>query len=372
MEKPRRILFLDMMRMVALFMMIQGHTLYAFIEEEMRDGGTAFFSIWRSLRGFTAPFFLFITGAVFMFLLLKNHTENKINPRIKIALRRVLTLFFWAYFLNFNFDIFRYGLQDGYLIQLYRVDVLHVIGTGLCLMLLTYSLYSSRKVLFLPFLIILFVLPMYLNWMVTGVDFSEDLPNFLRPYINETNVDTMFPLVPWLSYIMGGAILGVFIFTKQRKEGYEKTLWIYLLLTGSVFYLISMVGDSFERYYFGESFFWTKSPNLVFYRMGCVIIFGGLMALFALRINTLPKLLRQMSQNTLWLYISHLLIIYSVGKPLIYTIYGEHHRFGIMGALLIVMIMFALMVAQTKFIVWKNKKGGYGSLLRFRNYTERE
>lgn len=366
MDKPRRILFLDMMRMVALFMMIQGHTIYAFIEEDLRDGGTTFFSIWRSLRGFTAPFFLFITGSVFMFLLLKNHKENATNPRIKIALRRVLTLFFWAYFLNFNFDIFRYGLNDGYLIQLYRVDVLHVIGTGLCLMLLAYLIYTTKRSVFLPFLITLFVLPIFLHWQVAGIDYSGDLPNFLRPYINQTNVDTMFPLVPWITYIMGGAILGFFIYGKQKFQGYERSLWIYLLLIGTFFYALSMLGDNFERYVFGESFFWTKSPNLVFYRMGCVILFGGLMALFALKINKLPKLLRQMSQNTLWLYISHLLIIYSFGKPLIYTIYGEHHRFGILGTLGIVLILFVLMIAQTKFIVWKNNKGGYLSLLRFK------
>lgn len=366
MEKSRRILFLDMMRMVALFMMIQGHTIYAFIEEELRDGGTTFFSIWRSLRGFTAPFFLFITGSVFMFLLLKNHKENQVNPRVKIALRRILTLFFWAYFLNFNFDIFKYGVKDGYLIQLYRVDVLHVIGTGLCLMLLAYSLYKFKKYLLVPFLFLLFVLPMYIFWQIEGLDFTKELPNIITPYINSTNVDTMFPLVPWVTYIMAGALLGVFIFKQKKKAGYERSLWIYLLLIGSAFYLISMFGDELERYVYGESFFWTKSPNLVFYRMGWVIIFGGIMALFALQIDKIPKLLGQMSQNTLWLYISHLLLIYSAGKPIVYLIYGEHHRFGIFGSIVLVLIMLALMVAQTKFIVWKNKKGGYLSLLRFR------
>jgi uncharacterized membrane protein len=63
MEKPKRILFLDLMRVLALFMMIQGHTTYDFLDLSIREGGSVGIKLWTSFRGYTAPFFMLVSGA---------------------------------------------------------------------------------------------------------------------------------------------------------------------------------------------------------------------------------------------------------------------------------------------------------------------
>ena len=100
-NKPVRLTFLDIMRFIALFMMIQGHTIYAILNTEIRDGSS--FHVWTLLRGYTAPFFMVIAGAVFTFLLLQqDKTKIKGNIRIKKGLLRVATCFFGVIYYIFN------------------------------------------------------------------------------------------------------------------------------------------------------------------------------------------------------------------------------------------------------------------------------
>lgn len=89
------------MRVLALLLMIEGHTTYDFLDLAIRDGSSTGIQIWTNIRGYTAPFFLMVSGAVFAYLLLSQEKENGSNPRIKAGTRRVITLFFWGYLLNF-------------------------------------------------------------------------------------------------------------------------------------------------------------------------------------------------------------------------------------------------------------------------------
>ena len=97
MEKPQRILFLDLMRVLALFMMIQGHTTYDFLDLAIRDGYSPGIKLWTSLRGYTAPFFMMVSGSVFTFLLLSQQLPDGSNPRVKVGVQRIIVLLFWGY-----------------------------------------------------------------------------------------------------------------------------------------------------------------------------------------------------------------------------------------------------------------------------------
>src|SRR5690554_5082579 len=101
MSKSKRIIFLDFMRVLALLLMIEGHTVYDFLDLSIRDGKTPGINFWSSIRGYTAPFFMLVSGAVFAYLLLSQEKEDGSNPRLKAGTRRVITLFFWGYLLNF-------------------------------------------------------------------------------------------------------------------------------------------------------------------------------------------------------------------------------------------------------------------------------
>ncbi len=453
MEKPKRILFLDLMRVLALFMMIQGHTTYDFLDLSIRDGSSTGIKIWTSLRGYTAPFFMMVSGAVFTFLMLSQEKPDGSNPRIKAGSQRIVTLLFWGYMLNFPIYVFwkiftkegidqflRVGIGEtlftilwisgalyvyksltmereqarvgllkrlfregalkhtlgrdklfnkeffqqeerkkrlfssffyGFIISIpfliisnlltieekqraLRVDVLHIIAIGLLTIMFVY--FITRHIRWLMsliyFLLILVIVSLYP--LLHNVDLSE-LPIFVAPYLNDFGTKSMFPLTPWLAYIFAGALLGIWLSYEIKKDNFEKVIGFKLALLGIGFLTLSKLGDWFEVYYYGKSYFWHDSPNLIYHRFGIVLSVGSFMAFLSLVVKDLPKFMKQMSRNTLWLYVGHLIIIYQIVKPII----GYQTRFSVPVTLVCIVIMFILMYLQTRIIIYIQGHGGY-------------
>lgn len=453
MEKPKRILFLDLMRVLALFMMIQGHTTYDFLDLSIRDGDSTGIKIWTSLRGYTAPFFMMVSGAVFTFLMLSQEKPDGSNPRIKAGSQRIVTLLFWGYMLNFPIYVFwkiftkegidqflRVGIGEtlftilwisvalyiyksltmereqarvgllkglfregalkhtlsrdklfnkeffqqeerkkrlfssffyGFIISIpfliisnlltieekqraLRVDVLHIIAIGLLTIMFVY--FVTRHIRWLMalvyFILILIIVSMYP--LLHNVDLSE-LPIFVAPYLNDFGTKSMFPLTPWLAYIFAGALLGIWLSFEIKKENFERMIGFKLALIGMGFLLLSKIGDWFEVYYYGKSYFWHDSPNLIYHRFGIVLSVGAVMAFLSLVVKDLPKFMKQMSRNTLWLYVGHLIIIYQIVKPII----GYQTRFSVPVTLVCIVVMFMLMYLQTRIIIYIQGEGGY-------------
>ncbi|MBI2259492.1 MAG: DUF1624 domain-containing protein [Flavobacteriia bacterium] len=458
MERPKRILFLDLMRVLALFMMIQGHTTYDFLDLSVRDGQSIGIFIWTSLRGYTAPFFMMVSGTVFTFLMLSQEKPDGTNPRIKAGSKRIITLLFWGYFLNFPIyiiwkiftteglnqimeiglletlltigwialslfvyitlqddndlkrkklikKVFREGalknsryrgaifntknlkreelknrlfksvfysvlISIPYLIisnlltleekqRALRVDVLHIIALGLLSIMLFY--FISRHIRWilsiLVFLMLLFIISLYP--LLNKVDFI-DLPVFLAPYLNSFETKSMFPLTPWLAYVFAGSIMGIWLSLEIKKDNFEKIIGFKLAALGLGFILLSIIGDFLEIAYYGKSYYWLDSPNLLYHRIGIVLSVGSIMAFLSLYIKDLPVFIKQMSRNTLWLYVGHLIIIYQIVKPII----GYQTRFSIGITICCVVTMFVLMYFQSQIIVFIQKKGGYFSFFK--------
>lgn len=458
MEKTKRILFLDLMRVLALFMMIQGHTTYDFLDLEIRDGQSAGIKIWTSLRGYTAPFFMLVSGAVFTYLMLSQEKKDGSNPRVKAGIHRIITLLFWGYMLNFPIyvigkiftkqgltqflevgigetlftiiwitvflflfktitaekdakrqklirKIFREGALKharyretlfnkkffqqeelknrlftsvfyGFIISIpyliisnllsleekqraLRVDVLHIIAFGLLTIMFIYFISKHKKWIMSTLMFAVMLLIIALFPMLHNVDLSE-LPIFVAPYLNDFGTKSMFPLTPWLAYIFAGSILGIWLSYEIKRPNFEKIIGFKLALLGAAFIIISNLGDIYERYLYGKSYFWHDSPNLIYHRIGIVLSVGAAMAFLSLVVKDLPKFMKQMSRNTLWLYVGHLIIIYQIVKPII----GYQTRFSVPITLICIITMFILMYLQTRIIIFIQGKGGYITYLK--------
>lgn len=453
MEKPKRILFLDLMRVLALFMMIQGHTTYDFLDLSIRDGHSSGIKIWTMLRGYTAPFFMMVSGAVFTFLMLSQEQTDGTNPRVKAGINRIFTLLFWGYLLNFPiyeigqiftkqglnhflsvgigetfFTIFWISLciyiyksitnnesnyQDNEIKKLFRegalkhtrfrealfnkkyfeeedkkkrlltavfwgviisipfliisnvltleekqralrVDVLHIIALGLLTIMFVYFISYHKKWIMTSIYFILMLVIISSFPLLNNVDLSH-LPIFVAPYLNDFETKSMFPLTPWLAYIFAGALLGLWLNYEIKKANFEKIIGIKLAFIGLGFIFLSEIGNHFEMFYYGKSYFWHDSPNLIYHRIGIVVSVGAIMAFLSLIIHDLPKFMKQMSRNTLWLYVGHLIIIYQFVKPII----GYKTRFNVPITLLCILLMFILMYLQTRIILFVQKNNGY-------------
>lgn len=468
-DKPIRLTFLDIMRFIALFMMIQGHTVYAMLDKEIRDGNSFGIGIWTQLRGYTAPFFMVIAGAVFTFLLLQQ--DRRIvsgNIRIKKGLIRVGTLLFWGYLLRFQWSHLFKTISQSMLDTSLAVDVLHIIGLGLLCVIGVYIV--TRKyigVLAFVFLSLFFVvsfsspfiskknfhferetllsydqfgvliaqntdeiadslhiadndgiivlavrenstaasLGVEVNDVIIGLGYQEicnigdvDVAEGRQKYHRYSNLDIIrgrkrlsipynferkarifpnvftmwinsaptksskkspFPIFPWISYIFFGAFFGALLAWMKDRGTLFKMLEIKLLLLGGALIAISKIGDMIEIQQFGRSNFWGDvegmgaSANLIFHRIGVVLLVGAVCAFLSRFITKLPKLMNQMSRNTLWLYVGHLIILYMIFPML------SLKRYGVEITLLFVLVMYALMIMQALIIEKKNQLGSW-------------
>lgn len=482
-DKPVRLLFLDMMRFIALFMMIQGHTIYALLDKEIRDGSSWGIGIWTLFRGYTAPFFMVIAGAVFTYLLLQQDRRLVSgNSRIRKGLLRVGTLLFWGYMLRFQIDAVYKTTSQSLLENMMAVDVLHIIGLGLLtvigvfvvtrkhLGLLSFTFlalffvvaYSSpfitQKYLhnepenFLSYnrfgvhiaqntddfadslnifendgVIVLEIRPgseaeqlgfqkhdviVKMGWqdvchiedvplaesrqrkggfsdwdVVRGVDritipfsYTESLrpfPIFFTFWVNSVKTKAQksspFPIFPWLSYILFGAFFGALLAWMKDKGTLFRLLEVKLFLVGGVLIALSVIGDKIEIQRYGMSNFWGHiegmgaSANLVFHRIGVVVLVGAVCAFLSRFIPRLPKIMNQMSRNTLWLYVGHLIILYWLVPPIFdsYKVPMEMRRFDMPTTLFFVFLMYVFMVTQTLLIEKKNELGSWKMYLQF-------
>lgn len=345
--KNERIVFLDLMRFIALLMMIQGHTIFAFLDKDILEGGSHLIYYWRKLRGFTAPFFLLIAGTIFTYLLLKN---QQTNLRIKKGFKRAITLIFWGYLLRFPFSIFSQTLSETRIQKALSVDVLHLIGFGLFLIIAIFILTKKAVLRMYWVFFALFLFICVINPFIKNIDFAEKMPFILAAYLNDFSNYSNFPLVPWLSFILAGCLFGIWLFNLQNKGNYNKKVYLKILALSALILFISELGDFIEIQYFGKSYFWKGSPNLIFHRIGFVLLVGGILAFIGNYIQKIPKPIAKMSQNTLWLYIAHLILIYWIIKP--------NFKFRLNGfwSVFAVIIMLILMILLTRLIEYSKKK----------------
>jgi uncharacterized membrane protein len=481
-DKPVRLLFLDMMRFIALFMMIQGHTIYALLDKEIRDGNSWGIGIWTLLRGYTAPFFMVIAGAVFTYLLLQQDRRLVSgNMRIRKGLIRVGTLLFWAYMLRFQLETFIKTISQSLLENMISVDVLHIIGLGLFVVIAVFVLTRKNMGLLSFSFLTLFFIVAYSSPYITQINFHNEpeglltynrlglqlaqntdkyadslniyenegaivldvkpgseaeklgfqkhdvivgmgweyvchiddlslaesrqrkggfsdfdvvrgknrlllpysfneslrpFPLFFTFWVNSVKTNAQkassFPIFPWLSYILFGAFFGALLAWMKDRGTLFRLLEIKLLILGGMMISLSILGDKIEVHRYGISNFWGNidgmgaSANLVFHRIGVVILVGAVCAFLARFIKQLPKIMNQMSRNTLWLYVGHLIILYWIIPPIFdsYRVPLDQRRFDLPTTLFFVIMMYACMITQTLIIEKKNQIGTWKGYLR--------
>ncbi|MBR3090375.1 MAG: DUF1624 domain-containing protein, partial [Bacteroidetes bacterium] len=66
-KQSSRIPSLDIARLLAMLMMVQGHTIYCLLDTNIINSGLWYWNTWTFIRGITAPVFLMVSGAVHIF-----------------------------------------------------------------------------------------------------------------------------------------------------------------------------------------------------------------------------------------------------------------------------------------------------------------
>ncbi len=307
--KKKRVAFIDLTRAWAILMMVQGHTIHSLIGDQYRDKTNFIYNLWETNRGLTAPLFLFMSGCIFVFLLIKSDKPEG-NIRAKKGIRRAGLLLFMAYLLQFNPGIFN-GFpplnyeQYGFVAA---THILHCISIGLLVLIGIYYLSKLLKIDTLYPLIVLLAAQIIFYPYSKTILWDENMPRLIANYFTQ-DYGSLFPIIPWHIYLIFGGILGN-ILTKLPKLHLQKRFALTMIIigiSGALFippFLkvmdIAFIVKVIESYAY----------NGIVRKLFLVFAISGGFAFMCIYIKNIPKWIMVIGQNTLWIYVIHIFVVY--------------------------------------------------------------
>lgn len=298
-----RLVFLDLVRSLAIAMMIFAHFSDQLVGPAMR--GSAFGAFYDLSRGFTAPLFLVVSGWSF---------STAVVPRLEVfglagadfgrRLRRVAVLLCWGYALTlpwwapgFPFDA--------------PADVWKPFWTAGVLESLAATLLATLGILWVarrpvPFLACCAVVAVAAIGLAPYVAERVALwPEPVRGFFDKQGVPGGFPLSPWAGYFLIGTLLGGALTLVRASASARGLALLGACGVAALGHLVAPLP-------------WA----LVGLRLAVTCGALGLAAVLAARLTRVPAALRHVSQHALTFYVAHMLALW--GAPNVVGLAGRY------------------------------------------------
>jgi uncharacterized membrane protein len=298
-----RILGIDVARVLAILFMVQGHTLDVLLSPEYRQGNL--FDFWLFLRGLTAPMFLTLAG--FSFTVVTMRSWQQVTTLETLPWKRLMRFGIFV-LLGYAMHVPARSLSDFKFVDAagwqswLQIDVLQCVGISLILLqLLTVMMRTPARFAWTCFALGWVVtLTAPLLWKTTSL---TGLP-LVDAYLNG-NAGSIFPLFPWLGYILVGASTG-YAYLRWRST----TALKIMAFSGASLIILGYVLESSVPLIYGDINFWKTSPTLFLMKFGGVCMALSLVIAVAEKLRFPPKLMRSVAQQSLFIYIVHIVILY--------------------------------------------------------------
>ncbi|HNX25388.1 MAG TPA: heparan-alpha-glucosaminide N-acetyltransferase domain-containing protein [Spirochaetota bacterium] len=349
--KKTRLNFVDLMRGLAMIVMIEVHVVNSLMNPALRN--ETWFYFVNFINGMVAPSFVFISGFAFM---LGSRSKLAEFRTFKYAfwkqLGRIMLIWFLGYMLHIPFfskyKCINIATTDHWM-NFLGVDVLQCIAIGLLLIFILRLAIKSDKV-FIAAVILLGLGAVIPAAKIYTIDFQQHLPLFMAMYITPIYY-TNFPVFPWFGFMAAG-ILTAWFFMKSREKGSEHLFIKRLLISGT---LLAVTAIPLMFYLMIPD----VRPNILFFagRLGVVfIILTGCYYYCAWRDELSPIILYP-SRESLAVYFMHLQFLHREvwwGKSII-TMSGQ--SLGFVTCLIISAGVVLLMLPMAR--VWNYYKTKY-------------
>lgn len=340
---PSRLVAVDIVRVSAMVLMVQGHTLDVLLTPAYQF--TPWYNYWLFCRGFTAPMFMALSGFGFALATLRRWEDHlQFGPAAAKRLRRFAFFVLLGYSMRIpvhSLRDLRWASPDAWQVFL-QVDVLQTIGfTLIALQLLVLVLRTPRRLAaFTGMLGLLVAFTAPLAWRSP---FLNSLPLAVKSAVIGST-GSLFPLMPWSAYIFLGATLGIgYVEVGQSTPSLlRKAIPFGLLL------LASGIGlERLSRHIYGQANFWPTTPHLFIARIGFVTAALGLATFVERWLPVSPQTMRSLAEESLLVYFVHVVILYgscwnSGIKPYIGSTMGLAHAYLLVIGLVSVMLIMAL------------------------------
>lgn len=301
-EPLRRAHAIDLLRLIAAVQMISGHTIDALIAPEYRSGGV--WATWTVIRGLTAVAFLFASGVSFAMV------ASQSPQRRPARVRRALQLIVISYALHPPVALFSSdaALRDSALSAFFAVDVLACIGVTLLVLEVLAARLSPRVFIAMTGvlgLVVILVAPLAEPIEPRGIAWP------LLDYLTKRG-GSLFPLLPCSGFALLGAAIGSI--ARPREAGARSSF--VLAAAAVILGVLALAWSSLTPTPPPESYYaW---PAASFMRLTAVVVGALVLTLATRRVDSLPSWMTTLAGATLFLYVSHLLVLYVGGIGLVH------------------------------------------------------
>lgn len=310
-QSKLRYVYIDLLRGWAVLVMIETHVVNAFMQTALRL--EPWFKTLNFINGIVAPAFLFIAGYSFSIVGQRKWNDYlSLNGVFWKQVGRILQIWAIGYALHLPFFSFN---KIAYLIgweewrPFWTVDVLHSIAVSLFLMLLLVLIARIQRFFFLLISVVGSV-AVFATPFVWSLNVDETLPLPFAGYVNALH-GSLFPIFPWMSFVMFGGALGqLYVFLKEKiaDEKFFKNVFI----AGIACIAISIVTNWIPVKIYPAHDYWLASPGFVFVRLGIVLMLLATLWLWERTAHSGKSIVSLLGSESLVTYSGHLLIIYGL------------------------------------------------------------
>lgn len=306
-SSPKRLLAVDLARVLAILFMVQGHTLDVLLDPAYRHG--FIFDKWLYLRGLTAPTFFVLSGFSFL-IATARHWESHLT--LSLPMLKRLRRFFFFVLLGYAMHVPVRTVHDVKWLDAagwqswFQVDVLQCIGLSLAsLQLLAFAMKTPKRLAWAAGAIgafMVLITPVAWNLATSG-----SIPAWFGAYFTGYT-GSLFPFFPWAGYVFFGAVLGyVYLTCAERPQGFS--VW---KLAGFGAMLVAAGGglQRLPRVIYRDLDYWRDSPNLFLTRVGLVCLVLSSLIYLTRRVRIPEKPVQALAQQSLTIYFVHICILY--------------------------------------------------------------
>jgi uncharacterized membrane protein len=346
-SKYHRYSFIDLLRGLAVLVMVETHVVNAYLPADLRHN--PFFFWLTFVNGLVAPSFLFAAG-MSIFLQADRYWDSWLHFKkpFWMQMRRLGFITLVAYYIHLqDFRLSKYLVSEDprFWARTFQVDVLQCIVASLLIIHLLIIL--VRKPASLVWSAgTLAVLVSLMTPVMWAQDFQTMVPLPFALFLNPHGV-SLFPLFPWLCFVLAGFCLS-YLFLQSVAVQKDTLFMKRILMVGAAMILSGLILRAVPYTLPGYVNFYTTSPLYVAIRIGCVLVIcSALYWLEKLR-GWAPRLLVLAGQESLLVYAVHLLIIYSFlrGK-IMRPIMGAEMRY--LGCFALTAVLILLMMGLAWF-----------------------
>lgn len=307
-----RIHVLDFIRLLAILLMLQGHTLEAFVAPSAMDWHSLRWQFWGQLRGLTAPLFLLVSGAAAA-LATRRDTGGRVPAgQIRRRIRTALLVLAIGYLLVFpaaRVEDLRWVSSEGWRIFL-QANILQLNGVTLLavtvLMALTRTARAQALWGLALGLLILAAAP-----LVALLPWFAWLPEGVAAYLSYAH-GSLFPLFPASAFMFLGLALGTLL--TEAPEAHRLRYFRLAALGGGLLALtLSWLTGRLSWGFLPAQVAYQTGWTSTLHRLGLsLLMVSALAALTEVR-PRIAEVLAPLGRKSLAVYVVHLALIY--GTP---------------------------------------------------------